>query len=137
MTTPERAISVMQPWAWLIVHGWKDVENRTWSHSHRGPTLVHAGLKVDQGAHEALCDGVHPVTGMPAPELSRAYTEALIAGHVYKGGFVGQVDIVDCVDTSDSPWFVGPKGFTLANHRPDTFRPSKGALGFYRVRPTA
>jgi len=23
------ALSIRQPWAWLIVHGWKDIENRT------------------------------------------------------------------------------------------------------------
>ena len=26
-----RVISIRQPWAWLIVNGYKDVENRTWA----------------------------------------------------------------------------------------------------------
>ena len=31
MTLPAgRALSVRQPWAWAICHGWKDIENRTW-----------------------------------------------------------------------------------------------------------
>ena len=36
-----KAISIRQPWAWLIVHGYQDVENRTWSTKHRGPILIH------------------------------------------------------------------------------------------------
>lgn len=37
------ALSIRQPHAWLIVHGIKDVENRTWATTHRGPTLIHTG----------------------------------------------------------------------------------------------
>jgi len=25
-----KCLSIRQPWAWLIIHGGKDVENRTW-----------------------------------------------------------------------------------------------------------
>lgn len=39
-----KALSVCQPWAWLIVHGYKRVENRTWrpGKKYRGPLLIHA-----------------------------------------------------------------------------------------------
>ena len=30
-----KAISIRQPWAWLVVNGHKDVENRTWRTKHR------------------------------------------------------------------------------------------------------
>jgi hypothetical protein len=41
-----RAITVRQPWAWAIVHGGKDVENRTRNiaGAYRGPIAIHAGL---------------------------------------------------------------------------------------------
>lgn len=39
-----KAISIHQPWAWLIVEGYKDIENRTWLTAYRGPVLIHAGL---------------------------------------------------------------------------------------------
>jgi len=42
-----KAILIRQPWAWLIVHGYKDVENRTWSTKYRGPILIHAGKTLD------------------------------------------------------------------------------------------
>ena len=32
-----KAISIRQPWAWLIVNGYKDVENRIWPANLRGP----------------------------------------------------------------------------------------------------
>jgi hypothetical protein len=37
-----RAISIRLPWAWLIVNGFKDVENRSWRTRHRGTILIHA-----------------------------------------------------------------------------------------------
>ena len=44
---PNIALSIRQPWAWLIVHGWKAVENRTWKTSYRGNLLIHASLTLD------------------------------------------------------------------------------------------
>ncbi len=44
-----KALSIRQPWAWLIVNGYKDVENRTWDcpRTFHPPEriYVHAGLK--------------------------------------------------------------------------------------------
>ena len=37
-----KALSIRQPWAWLIVHGRKDIENRSWRTKFRGRFLVHA-----------------------------------------------------------------------------------------------
>jgi hypothetical protein len=38
MTTGEvRVLTVRQPWAWAIIHGGKDAENRNWPRS----TAVH------------------------------------------------------------------------------------------------
>ncbi|HHY88739.1 MAG TPA: ASCH domain-containing protein, partial [Chloroflexi bacterium] len=42
-----KALSVRQPWAWLIAQGYKTVENRTWATNYRGPLLIHAGKKPD------------------------------------------------------------------------------------------
>ena len=36
-------LTIRQPWAWAIIYGGKDVENRSWLTKHRGPLLVHAG----------------------------------------------------------------------------------------------
>ena len=42
------ALSIRQPWAWLIVNGYKDVENRSWRTSRRGEVLVHTGKVWDK-----------------------------------------------------------------------------------------
>ncbi len=39
---PIRVLSVRQPWAGLIVHGFKSLENRDWETSYRGPLAIHA-----------------------------------------------------------------------------------------------
>jgi hypothetical protein len=128
------AISILQPWAWLIVHGWKDIENRTWRHSHRGRTIVHTGKKIDGEAHQAVLRGEHPVTGLALPEeLRLAYTAALMDGKLHRGGIVGEVNITGCVDHSDSEWFVGPHGFTLSDAKPLPFFAMNGRLGYFPV----
>ena len=40
------AISIRQPWAWLIVNGYKDIENRSWCPPEKvidQSVLIHAG----------------------------------------------------------------------------------------------
>ena len=39
------ALSVRQPWAWALLFGGKDVENRTWSTRHRGRIWIHASKR--------------------------------------------------------------------------------------------
>jgi ASCH domain len=42
-----RLLTIRQPWAWAIIYGGKDVENRSWLTKHRGPLLIHAGSAFD------------------------------------------------------------------------------------------
>jgi hypothetical protein len=119
-----KALSTRQPWAWLIVNGQKDIENRTWRTRERGTVLVHAS----QGMTSAEYFSAKEFCASQGVELPPF--EAL-----ERGGIVGQVDIVDCVSASDSPWYMGAVGFVLANARPLPFRPLKGALGFFEVAP--
>ena len=44
-----KAISIKQPWASLIAHGIKDIENRTWRTNYRGRVLIHAGASKKEG----------------------------------------------------------------------------------------
>lgn len=122
-----KALSIMQPWAWLIVSGFKDIENRDWRCHFRGPVLIHAGKKVDRDAMEALSTGYHPVTGQPLDIDLYA-----VLPHTFEtGGVVGEAVITGCVDRSDSPWFVGRYGILMREARPLPFVPCKGALGFF------
>jgi len=114
-----KAIAVRQPYAWLIVNGYKDIENRTWSTKHRGPLLIHASLKIAPDWVEVwwACED----SGIPLPDYADV------------GGIVGVVEVVDVVTTHTSPWFSGPVGFVLANARPLSFREFKGRLGLFET----
>lgn len=118
------ALSIRQPWAWLIVNGYKPVENRNWPTSYRGPVLIHASKTRDlEGYGQALeiCE-LLAITLPPLDDLPM-------------GGFVGEATLHDCVTESDSPWFVGEHGFLLRDARPLTFVPFRGRLGFFNVDP--
>lgn len=133
---PRVALSIMQPWAWLIVNGHKDIENRTWRYPprHRGAFLVHAGIKLDKDTHEDLMEGFHPVTGEPlSMELLDAYIAAVKAREVHRGGIVGVASLDDVVLEHASPWFVGKQGFVISGTRPLAFMPLGGALGFFKA----
>jgi len=114
-----RALSIRQPWAWLIVNGYKDIENRSWRTKYRGPFLVHAGLKLENEAYDQVADWFD--IQLPPP------------GEIERGGIVGQSTILDCVENHASPWFFGPYGFVLDKSKPLPFRPMRGRLGFFPV----
>lgn len=113
-----KALSIQQPWAWLIVAGYKPIENRTWYTGHRGRTMIHAGKRMDDEAFDLPM--VREIIDHAKPEL-------------LKGGFIGSVDIIDCVREHPSPWFFGPYGFVMADPRPCLFQPARGYLGFFEV----
>lgn len=106
------AISIQQPWAWLIVNGFKDIENRDWPTKFRGRILIHAGKKIDHDAYQFLEEGF-PMLHVPSKDTIACLT----------GGIVGEARIVDCVQESDSPWFFGKFGFVLEDQKVLPFAP--------------
>ena len=132
-----KALSIRQPWAWLILHAGKDIENRTWQTNFRGRVLIHAAKGMTAGEF----DDAMEFAGMVTDGFSTCGTDRLPTLHdIERGGIVGSVEIVDCVQRNGrrnyqvSDWFVGPWGFVLRNPEPLPFRPLKGALGFFDVQ---
>jgi len=121
------ALSVRQPWAWLIANGHKDIENRNWPTKFRGRVLIHASMAMSYDEYDAcviFCSGL-PVKITKFPLFEQLKFE--------RGVIVGEAEMVDCVEQSDSPWFVGQYGFVLRNQKVITpFQPCKGKLGFFR-----
>lgn len=145
-----RVLTVRQPWAWAIIHGGKDVENRVRSLGpYRGPVAIHvAGAYAVDGldlpalndARDAWCDSVD-CDGTAHPWTSGV-------GHV-----IGVVDLVDVHHADQvTPTFCGicPEGccgcspwampdhhhLELANPRPLTTPiPARGRLGLWRPDP--
>ncbi len=121
------ALSIRQPWSWLIVSGIKDVENRRWHTAFRGRIYVHAGKSFDQEGYEYL---LRETGGLDLP-LKVDYQ---------LGALIGEVDIVDCkfrkaFAIAFSRWHEhGSWGFILAN--PVMYEqpiPCKGQLGLFEV----
>ena len=74
-----KALSIRQPWAWLVVHGYKDVENRSWSTGFRGRVLIHAGGILDPEFDE-IQQAVWDASGLsvpPSSEIERGAQTAL------------------------------------------------------------
>lgn len=133
-----KALSIRQPWAWLIVKGLKDVDNRRRKTNFRGRVYVHAGNHFDV---EALIDSrlcpwltnalINEEAGEMIDQLHKEWKD---------GAIIGEVDIVDCKyrfgsenDSLYSPWHDrGWYGFILANPvLYDKPIPCKGKLGFF------
>lgn len=121
-------ISIRQPWAWLILHGGKDIENRDWPTKMRGRVLIHAAKGMTRDEWESAWTFAHGSGASP-----KAIEAGLRFDNITRGGIVGSVEIVDCVTDSDSRWFVGRYGFVLRDPRPLPFVPWRGALGFFGV----
>jgi hypothetical protein len=120
-----QALTVRQPWAWLIVHGYKDIENRTWPTRTRGTIYIHAAKGMTWEEYEQcreIATGIYPELSLSFPAFE----------DLDRGAIVGRVKIVGCTERSRSEWFFGPWGFELAEaeyfHRPYH---CKGALGFF------
>lgn len=133
-----KGLSIRQPWAWLIVQGFKDIENRDWKYapSYRGPLLIHAPQKADIRGDLRWVKHNIPGWGKIVEELIRLQTEESMAmSEIFKtGGFVGMAYLNDVVEISDSPWFTGKFGFKLRQQQPlKNFIPYKGQLGLFDI----
>lgn len=117
-----KAISILQPWAWLIVNGYKPVENRKWATRFRGPVLIHAGKKWGREQRDDL-------------EFVRSHFPSIpLPKEFDRGGIVGSAKVLDCVSGMDSDWFFGPYGFVMDEQLAlPRMIPYKGALGFFEV----
>lgn len=123
---PDIALSVRQPWAWAIIYGGKDIENRSWRAGNpglrfRGRICVHAAAGMTRDEYEDAADFMaHLGVACPKP------------ADLLRGGIVGTATVADIVSASESPWFFGPKGLRLADAQPSDFIGVGGQLGFFR-----
>lgn len=116
-----KALSILQPWAWLIANGYKDVENRSWPTRFRGRFLVHAGKRWGQEQRDDFAFVRERFPEIPLPATFE------------RGGIVGAATLTHCVPRMGSPWFFGPIGFVVADARVIPFVPYRGQLGFFDV----
>ncbi len=120
-----KALSILQPWAWLIVQGHKDIENRDWRTNFRGRFLVHAGKKWGPEQRDDL------------ERVREDFPHIAMPDSFDRGGIVGAATMLDCVSQSQSPWFVGEYGFLLSDQIPCQFVPWRGQLGWFDIPRSA
>lgn len=121
------ALSIRQPWAWLILNAGKNVENRTWRTHYRGRLLIHAAAGCSRQEYQHARDFLLE-RGMLATVKLPEF------GKFQLGGIVGECELVGCVLASDSPWYIGGTGWLLRNVKPLPFTPCRGSLGLFRPK---
>ncbi len=75
-----KVLTIKQPWASLIMLGYKRFEFRSWRTNYRGELLIHAGQGIDKDAMKRL--------------------QKYIPKDMPKGKILGKVKLVDCVKMS-------------------------------------
>lgn len=132
-----KALSIRQPWAWLVAMGLKDIENRTWATKYRGRVLVHAGQQMTRREYEDVADFVRAINR--ANLIANTSVPPIIlpaADELQRGGIIGSVFIHDCItpEMRTSHWHMeGQHGFALRSGFPLPFAPMKGKLGIFNV----
>lgn len=127
-----KALSIKQPWAWLIVNGIKPVENRDWYCNYRGPLVIHAGKRLDIEGLMWLGNNWHR-QNMPSTvgDMFDQQRDGRLKFDL--GGIVGRVEMTGCVQHHDSPFFFGIYGFTLARPEVLPFIPYRGQLKIFDI----
>ena len=126
---PTRALTVRQPWAWAIIHGGKDVENRGWP----VPKTVELPQRI----------AIHAAMGCTQKEWGRAAEWMRLRGlptppsleHLPRGAIIGTVEVFGCSPHFPSPWVDG-SGFAWLLRRTQAFaRPvtCTGRLGLWEI----
>lgn len=101
-----KALTLHPIWAWLVIHGPKRVENRSWATRHRGLLAIHAGkTRTTEVADRAFLDRLNLTPPLTLPV----------------GVILGVVDLLDCVPfgpaLASDPLASGPICWLLANPR--------------------
>ncbi len=123
-----KVLTVRQPWAFAILHLGKDVENRNWSTTYRGPLAIHAAKSFHSG------EGWDQVLVEWEEAGFKIGTESDV-----RSALIGTVELYDCLpcEQVESPWKDGGDGFfcwMLRNPVPLAVPiPAKGQLGFWNA----
>ncbi len=125
-----KILTVKQPWAYLLIHGAKNFENRSWNTEYRGPVAIHAGLEIDTSPR-----------GWALAEEAWANSSDVTTPVLVKGKIIGTAELVDVIYEEKgtrivSKWFDGPYGWEFRNKQPlKEPIPCQGAPGLRDLDP--
>lgn len=129
-----KCLSIRPPYGeWIAMHSQfvaaglppKTIENREWPTKYRGPVLIHSSKKFEEDA------AWHWSRRIPGLDT---IVPATREGYTTSGKIIALADLVDVVEDSNDPWFVGSYGWVFANIRPLLYPvPYRGALKLFDV----
>jgi hypothetical protein len=127
-----KALSLKQPYAWLIANGYLQVDDRTWGTQYRGPMLIHAS----KGLYEQYYHYIKSSTNIPIPDRDK----------LEYGGVVGIAKLVLCCKPGDLPATISREqrvhfgslyhehyGFLFEQATQLAFMPCHGKLGIFEI----
>jgi hypothetical protein len=94
-----KVLSIQQPFATLILTGWKQWETRSWPTDYRGPLLIHAARGTSEFTNYVTDDAfIRKVLRMEGyPRID----------HLTRGAILGQVQVKDCLPVQHVDRFPG------------------------------
>jgi hypothetical protein len=127
---PPIALAVRQPWAWAIIHGGKDIENRTIDAVAKGGMeprriAILASKGMTREEYESAAWFMRDEIGIECPA----------AAQLLRGGIIGAVTVTGIVSESESPWFFKQRrgrGLVLSEPQACSFVPAFGELGYFK-----
>lgn len=119
-------LTVKQPYAWAIVNGWKDCENRGWSSKFIGRVLIHASKAPSEDYYE-IGMRIFDTFGVSVPKI-----EDLDLGKIV--GVARFSQQVGRHGAKGLGWFTGPRAWPIDWARPFP-EPidARGMQGLWRV----
>ena len=99
-----KALTIKQPWAYLIAAGHKDIENRTWRTNHRGRLYIHVSAKVADNSHRKALGCTGLLTSAQLMILPMEARKELVRCRFDTSAVIGHVDLMDCVKGHPSVW---------------------------------
>lgn len=150
-----KAITIQQPWAWAVIHGGKDIENRTrigtWRSAIGQRIAVHAGKRwSDRGGESDLIRSAM-LSWLNAQQRAAGWVDPAEHPDRFQfGAIIGTVRVVDVHPTEEccQPWgessyrqadgtlrqgYLDIAHLVLAEPRPCDPTPCRGALGLWTV----
>jgi hypothetical protein len=130
----ERALSIRQPWVYLILEHYKDIEIRTWNTKYRGLIALHASKTFDKEGYAYL--------------KTRGYFKDMKSEDFTTGAILGIANLKNVISfeykteffnyksrhLNDEQWYDGrQKGFILKDVKRIDPIECKGALGIFRL----
>lgn len=122
-----RALTLSEPWAWLIEQGFKDVENRTTHFKFTGRMFVHSAKTISP-KYKAISDMVKSHNGIEIPPVW--WLERNRCGRV-----VAVMQVAEMKAHIDSPWKMKRQWAWPIEwcHSVNPTEVIRGAQGFWRV----